>query len=272
MKQIRLHAKVVLAEEVSRAAEEILLKRAARAFKRRCADGVLLEVLEEPLLHGEVQERVLPDDGVVALQNVLVVGIPPMAFDVGVIIHPRMAAPVAVPFGIPDAPAVFEGNEVAAGLDFTGNYAGRSRKAVGRLEARDQQRADFFIDRIRPGRKIFRERFAERPIQQVGVDVVNRPQRRLDQIAAGIENAPGVLNRRGLLGIDLPETAHFAAGFGGSRRHGEIFGSCPASRTASREPGCVVVTSGSVSISLGAAKSADFGSPEEPARAGGGED
>src|SRR5207253_9920474 len=64
---------------------------------------------------GDVQEGVLPDDRVVALEYVLVVRVEPPAELIRIIEHTRMTQPVAVPLREAEPPAVFHRLEFGVG-------------------------------------------------------------------------------------------------------------------------------------------------------------
>ena len=87
----------VLADEVlSGVTEELLLVGIDGAFEGCRWSGDLPVLVAREALPGELEEGVLPIDRVVALQDVLVVRIPPMAFDAVIVVDPRMPFAVAI--------------------------------------------------------------------------------------------------------------------------------------------------------------------------------
>lgn len=87
----------------------------------------------------DVQERVLADDRVVALEHVLIVGVPPVAFDVRIVVDGRMAVVVAIPGRKTESPAVFDRHEVARLLVLAGKhaaFAGITERRIHGLEER----------------------------------------------------------------------------------------------------------------------------------------
>ncbi len=96
--------------------------------------------LEQTVADGrDVQEVALPDDRVVALQHVLVVGVPPASLD----IRRLQRALVAVPVGESQSPAVQDRHEVGAGP---------RRARAGRRGPGEPGRLVLGLDRGRPRR------------------------------------------------------------------------------------------------------------------------
>ena len=88
---------------------------------------------------GDVQERMLADDRIVALEDVLRVGIKDVSFDVGIIVQQRMAFVVAIPIRETAAPTIFQRNEIARLLVLARQHARPTRVAQRRIEREAKQ-------------------------------------------------------------------------------------------------------------------------------------
>ena len=82
----------------------------------------------------------LAKDRIIALEDVLVEGVPDVARLVGVIVDRRMALAIAVPGGEADPPAILDRDEMTVLLRLGGQNAGRPSKPQGRIYGRLQQR------------------------------------------------------------------------------------------------------------------------------------
>ena len=113
--------KKLLREELVGVAEEFGLVRMAACFRTASSASAPAGLRTALMLVGrDVEERVLADDRVVALEHVLVIRIALAAQVVRIVVQRRMVLAVAVPLGEADPPAVLDGHEVAAGLPFAG--------------------------------------------------------------------------------------------------------------------------------------------------------
>ena len=124
--------RVVLEEEEAvGVAEEVLLAGCRRRLERRIRRGHLPKIGDRAADPLHVEERVLPDDREVFLEQVLGVGIEGVAQRVGIVVEPRMAAAVAIPRGAANPPAVFHRHEMAGLLLLARQHArsaGESRR------------------------------------------------------------------------------------------------------------------------------------------------
>ena len=115
VQQVNTEQEVLGIKELVRVSEESRLTGAVVLTGRR---GNLAGLEHRIRAGGEVQERMLPEDGVIAFQYVLVVRINELALLVRIVGHGRMPFTVTVPFGKADPPTVLHGYEITARLSF----------------------------------------------------------------------------------------------------------------------------------------------------------
>jgi hypothetical protein len=155
--EVELEFKVVDEEVLLGVAVEFGLSGVNGAFERRCGDGCLAEFMEHEVDGGDIQEGVLPEDWVVAFQDILVIGVPPVSFFPGLINAAGVRIAVALPVRESGAPAVFDGDEVESLLAFAGaNSGGPGISAWGAYEGSDEvwcsrRRQEFLGDLIFSG-------------------------------------------------------------------------------------------------------------------------
>ena len=74
---------------------------------------------------GDVEKRVLAEDRIITLEDVLVVRIEPAAGLIRVIVGERVAVAVSVPGRVADSPAILDRDEMVRFLVFRRHHAGR---------------------------------------------------------------------------------------------------------------------------------------------------
>ena len=124
--EVKLEFEVVDEEVLFGITVEFCLSRVGGAFERRCGDGCMAKFMEHEVDSGDIQKRVLSDDGVVTFEDILVVGVPPIACFPWLIDAPGVRFAVALPVREACAPAVFDGDEVKGLLAFAGANSGGS--------------------------------------------------------------------------------------------------------------------------------------------------
>src|SRR5206468_2114971 len=83
---------------------------------------------------GQIQERVLTENRVIALKDVLLVGVVPFSQVIGVIVKDRVPFTIAVPGWHAEAPAILNRDKVAVCLNVHREDAGTASESQGRIE------------------------------------------------------------------------------------------------------------------------------------------
>ncbi len=140
MEQVQANRQELRKEHLLRPAEEVEGGRPFRALERSGGCRHRPRVEHGHTAEAGVQEGVLADDGIIALEDVQVEGVPDVARLVGVTIEERMALVVAVPARQADAPAIFDRDKMAILLHLGGSNAGRPGKPCRRINGGLEQR------------------------------------------------------------------------------------------------------------------------------------
>src|SRR5260370_31851455 len=122
-----------------------------RAVERRRGGRHLAKIEQHRVGRRDDKEGMLADDGIVALEDILIVRVPPVALLVGIVLAERVPLVIAIPRRKADAPAVFHGHEMAALLAVAGQYAGWAGVAERRVAWQPPQ--PFWGRRQRPFRR-----------------------------------------------------------------------------------------------------------------------
>ena len=133
MKQVEGERVILQQQEPVGVAVEILLTGRRRRLEGCIRGGHLPEVADGAADDAHVEERLLPDQWIVFLEEILRVGIETIAQRVRIVFQPRVAAAVPVPRLQPNPPTVFDGHEMRRLLLFTGEHAGTAGESGGRI-------------------------------------------------------------------------------------------------------------------------------------------
>ena len=118
VEQVQRQEEILRVQDLVRIAKEVLVAGIGTALKRRGGRGHLPR-FDQGLGRGRhFQKDILADDRVVALEDILVVRVPPVSLDVRIVIDRRMLLIIAVPFWEADPPAVLRRDEVVVFLPF----------------------------------------------------------------------------------------------------------------------------------------------------------
>src|SRR6516162_2438453 len=112
MKQVYGEEKVLQVKELIGSVKEVRRVRPGGAFERRCGRGNLARFDYRFADRRDLQENVVAQDGIIPLEDILVVRVPPVDLFVGIVVAEGMALAVAIPLREADPPAVFERNEM----------------------------------------------------------------------------------------------------------------------------------------------------------------
>src|SRR5207244_2401068 len=110
--QVHIEDEIVIVSELVGAAEKLFTRGPRRTLKGRCGSRDLAFFKNRQAGGLDVEERVLAEDRVIALEDVLIARVPPVPFHIGIIIEQWVPLVVAVPGREADAPAILDGNEM----------------------------------------------------------------------------------------------------------------------------------------------------------------
>src|SRR5262245_1801212 len=108
MKQVHGEEKVLRVEELIGSVKEVRGVRPGRAFERRRGRGHLARLDYRFTDCRDLQKYIVAQDGIIALEDILVIRVPPVALFVRIVVAKGMALAVAIPLREADPPAIFE--------------------------------------------------------------------------------------------------------------------------------------------------------------------
>ena len=136
MEQIEGQQKGLRVQELIGVPKEILLALIDGAFKGCRAGRNLVLLKQGDGRRGDFQKDILAQDRIVPLQDILVVGVPPVPGHVGIVVHRGMSLAIAIPFGKADAPAIFHRHKMIVLLPLARQHAGAAGKTDRRIDGR----------------------------------------------------------------------------------------------------------------------------------------
>ena len=131
----------IIDEEVLfRIAVELRLSGTNGAFEGRRGDGGMPKFMEHEVHGRDIKKGMLADDRVVPFEDILIIGVPPIAFFERLVDTSGIRLFVALPIRKACSPAIFNWYKVKALLGFAGSDAG----CAGVSEWRADERFDEF--------------------------------------------------------------------------------------------------------------------------------
>src|SRR5207249_5521262 len=129
MREVHRQDEILVVEILVGVAEEVLLKLVLGALKRRRGRGDLPEFQRGYARRGDAQEGVLPDDRIVAFEDVLLVRIEDITDHIRIVVDERMSLVITVPGGEAEAPPILDRHKVSRLLPFARHNPGGSGEA-----------------------------------------------------------------------------------------------------------------------------------------------
>lgn len=120
MGKVELKLQIIDEEILLRISVEFRLPWVNGALEGTRGNGSVPKFMEHEVNGGDIQKRVLSDNGIVTFENILVVRVPPMPFFEGLVDTAGIGLFVALPIRKACSPTVFYGNKVEALLGFAG--------------------------------------------------------------------------------------------------------------------------------------------------------